>query len=124
MQRWQALIRAPPKSVFQFLYDVTLLEDYSNWKVTLLDDAVGEGFRWRESRFLAKRTWTMTAFDRRALTFTATCGDLSLTMAAKKGGPGSCNVQMRVEGPDAAVARFAKTDGDRLERLAALLNAS
>lgn len=122
MERWQATIRAPPKSVFQFLYDVTQLEDYSDWNVTPLDDTVGEGFQWRESRLLRRRTWTMTAFDRRGFTFTATCGDLQLTMTAKKGGPGSSNVQMRVDGPDAAVKRFAKTDGDRLERLAALLN--
>ncbi len=122
MHRWQATVKAPPKSVFQFLYDVTNLEEYSDWNVTPLEDTVGEGFQWRESRFLQRRTWTMTAFDRRKLTFTATSGDLTLVLAAKKGGPGSSNVQMRVDGPEKAVARFAKTDGDRLDRLAALLN--
>lgn len=42
---------------------------------------------------------------------------MSLNFAAKKGGCASCNVQMRIEGDPKAVARFEKTDGDRLEQL-------
>lgn len=113
----QVLIRAPPKSVFQVLADVTVIEECTPWKVTPLADAVGVGFQWRESRGLRRRTWTMTAFDRRGLSFTAAYGGLAMTVAAKKGGPGSCNVRMTVDGDEKAVARFEKSDGDRLERL-------
>lgn len=117
----QATIRAPPKAVFQFLYDVTLLEDLSGWRVKPLGSEVGEGFQWRESRFLRRRLWTVTAFDRRGLSYTAEWDGIRVTLAAKKGGTGSTNVRMVVEGDEKAVRQFEKTDGDRLERLRALL---
>jgi hypothetical protein len=120
-QSWQAVVRAPPKAVFQFLWDVQLIEEYTKLKVTTSDDEVGAGFSWTERRLLRKRTWTMTAFDRRGLCFTATSGDLSVTWAAKKGGTGSTNLRMTAEGAKAAIARFAKTDGKRMARLAGCL---
>ena len=117
----QTTVRAPPKAVFPFLHDVTLLEDITPWRVTPLGDEVGVGFQWRESRPLRRRTWTVTAFDRRGLSFTAESGSLRMTLAARKGGTGSTNVRMVVDGDEGAVRRFGKTDGDRLERLRAFL---
>lgn len=117
----QALVRAPPKAVFQFLFDVTLLDDITPWRVTPLGDEVGVGFQWRESRLLRRRIWTVTAFDRRGLSFTAETRGLTMTLAAKKGGTGSTNVRMVVDGDERAVRRFQRTDGDRLERLRAFL---
>lgn len=116
----QTLLRAPPKAVFQVLYDVTLVGDVTPWRVTPLGSEVGEGFRWRESRFLRRREWTVTRFDRRGLSYTAEWGGVRLTLEAKKGGTGSTNVRMVVEGDERAVRRFERTDGDRLERLRAL----
>lgn len=114
-------MRAPPKTVFQFLFDVTLLEEYTPWRVKVMGDEFGEGLQWSESRFLRRRVWTVTAFDRRKLSFTAKWKGIEMTLMAKKGGTGSTNVQMRVGGPDRAVARFERTDGDRLDRLNAFL---
>lgn len=113
----QALLKAPPKTVFQFLCDPTMLEEISRWKV---DAPAGfdVGTQWTERRLLARRTWEVVAFDRRGLSFTLD-GPVRLHMACKKGGPGSCNVHMHVEGSQRAVAKFMRTDGDRLDRLAA-----
>lgn len=117
----QTLIRAPPKAVFQFLADVTMLEEITTWKVQPDGDEVGQGFTWSEKRLLRRRRWEMTHFDRRGLTFTMEGNGLTVVIAAKKGGTGSCNIRMIVEGDDRAVRRFERTDGDRLERLAAYL---
>lgn len=118
----QVTLKAPPKAVFQLLLDVTTLEEYTPWRVEPMGDAVGVGFQWKEKRGLKRRTWTVTAFDRRGFSMTSECNGLSLTMAAKKGGPGSCNVQMRVDGAAAAVAKFERSDGDRLDALKAWLD--
>ncbi len=106
----QATIRMPPKSVFQFLCDPTWIEEVS--KVTVVEDdgPFGEGFGWTEKRLLQRRRWEVTAYDRRALTFSATDGTITLHVAAKKGGTMSCNVQMRAEGPAKAVAKFEGED--------------
>ncbi len=113
----QVLLRAPPKTVFQFLYDVTLLEEFTKWRVTLLGDEFGTGFQWRESRFLRKREWTVTEYDRRGCSFAAEWNGVTIRLVAKKGGTGSTNVQMRVDGDEAAVRKFERSDGDRLDRL-------
>ncbi len=111
----------PPKPVFQFLCDPTIVEEFTKWRVTELGDRFAEGFQWQESRPLARRTWTVTAYDRRGLTFTAAWNGLTVSFAAKKGGTGSCNLQMRVDGDARAVAKFEKTDGDRLESFRLLM---
>lgn len=112
----QVLLRFPPKSVFQVLTDPTVIEEFTNWRVQG-PDRFDVGARWTERRFLRKRTWAVTAYGRRGLTFTMEGEGVTVAFAAKKGGPQSCNVQMQVDGPPRAVARFEKTDGDRLERL-------
>ncbi len=119
----QTLVRAPPKAVFQLLADVTMLEEISNWKVHPDGDEVGEGFTWSERKLWQRRRWEMTQFDRRGLNYTMQGNGITVVVAAKKGGTGSCNVRMMVEGDDRAVRRFERTDGDRLERLAAYLEA-
>ena len=119
MARHQALLKAPPKTVFQFLSDPTLLEEISRWKVDG-PDTMAVGTAWIERRGLRRRTWTVTTYDRRGLAFSIE-GPVAVTFACKKGGPGSCNVQMDVAGDPKAVARFERTDGDRLDRLAAWL---
>lgn len=112
----QATIRVPPKAVFDFLCDPSVWEECTDWRVVEGDGRFGEGFTWQERRRLTRRTWTVTAFDRRGLTFTAESGEVTMTFRCKKGGTGSCNAQMRIEGEPKAVARFEKSDGDRLER--------
>ncbi len=108
--------------MFQFLYDVTLLEEFTKWRVTPLGDEFGEGFQWRESKFLKSRVWTVTEYDRRACSYSAEWNGITMSLVAKKGGTGSSNVQMRVEGDEAVVRKFEKTDGDRLDQLKAYLN--
>ncbi len=117
----QVTIRMPPKPVFQFLCDPTIVEEFTKWRVQEGEGAFGPGFSWQESRLLARRNWTVTAYDRRGLTFTAKGNGVEVSFAAKKGGTGSCNLQMRVDGDAKAVARFEKTDGDRLEQFRALM---
>lgn len=112
----QTLLRFPPKSVFQVLSDPTVLEEFTKWRVDA-PDRLDVGSRWTERRWLRRRAWTVTAYDRRGLTFTVEGQGMTVSFAAKKGGPGSCNVQMRIEGPANKVARFERTDGDRLDRL-------
>lgn len=109
-------MRAPPKSVFQLLIDPTVIEEFTKWRVDA-EEEIGAGTEWTERRLLRKRSWAVTAFDRRGLSFTQSDGTVSVRFAAKKGGPGSCNVQMVVEGPEAAVEKFLKSDGDRLDRM-------
>lgn len=113
------LFPVPPKSVFQFLCAIDAVPEYMGGKVEFEDDGFGTGFTWTEKRGLRKRRWTITAYDRRALTFTMESKDVVVKFAAKKGGAGSCNAQMNVSGPGAQ--KFLKTDGDRLERLKAFL---
>ena len=118
MATHQVLFRFPPKSVFQVLTDPTLVEEFTAWRVK--GDGPSrfeEGTTWTERRGLKRRRWTVTAYDRRGLTYTVEGQGVRVSVAAKKGGPGSCNVQMRVDGPASAVVRFEKTDGDRLEKL-------
>ncbi|MGB1696831.1 MAG: hypothetical protein ACPHK8_00355 [Thermoplasmatota archaeon] len=110
---------APPKNVFQFLCAIDAVPDYLGRKVQFDEDGFGEGFSWTEKKGFRSRKWTVTAYDRRALTFTMESDGVSVTFAAKKGGGGSCNAQMNVSGPGAA--KFLKTDGDRLEKLKAYL---
>jgi hypothetical protein len=117
----QVTFPAPPKTVFQFLFDVSLIAEYTPWKVDFDGDEFGVGFTWHEKRLLSRRTWTVQAFDRRGLTFSASWGDIQVSFAAKKGGPGSCNVRMKVDGEPAAVRKFLNSDGDRLELLRAYL---
>lgn len=109
----------PPKNTFQFLCAIDAIEEFTKWKVTFEDDGFGEGFTWTEKRGFKKRTWTITAYDRRKLTFTQETDGVKVTFAAKKGGAGSCNAQMQVTGPKAD--SFLKTDGDRLDSLKAYL---
>lgn len=104
------------------LIDPSVWEESTGWRVDV-DGEVGLGDSWTEKRRLRRRAWTVIAFDRRGLSLTVDDGaGLRVTYTAKKGGPGSCNVQMRIEGDDKAVAAFEKSDGDRLERLAAWLH--
>ncbi len=119
----QTLIRAPPKAVFQLLADVTMLEEISRWKVEPDGDEVGAGFSWSERKWWRRRRWTMTQFDRRGLSYTMEGNGLTVVITAKKGGTGSCNVRMIVDGAPSAVRRFERSDGDRLERLGAYLDA-
>lgn len=113
------LFPAPPKHVFQFLCAVDAIPEYTRWTVEFADDGFGEGFTWTEKRGLKRRQWTITAYDRRKFTFTQSRGDLHVTFAAKKGGAGSTNAQMKATGPGAQ--KFLKSDGDRLDRLKAYL---
>lgn len=101
------------------LCDVTLIEDISGWRVQGTPE-IQMGTTWEERGRWRRRTWSITDFDRRGLRFTMTGSGVDVTFAAKKGGPGSCNVEMTVTGEPRAVARFERREGDRLERLAAL----
>jgi hypothetical protein len=112
--------RFPPKSMFQVLCEPATLEEFTPWKVN--EPARFErGATWSERRGLKRRNWTVTAYDRRGLSFTQEWRGLAVSFACKKGGPGSCNVQMDIEGHAGQVARFRRTDGDRLERMKAWL---
>lgn len=113
------LFPVPPKNVFQFMCAIDAVGEYMGRKVEFEDDGFGLGFSWTEKKGFRKREWTITAYDRRALTYIMESKGLVVEYAAKKGGAGSCNAQMNVYGPDAK--KFLKTDGDRLERLKAYL---
>jgi hypothetical protein len=113
------LFPVPPKNVFQFMCAIDAVGEYMGRKVDFADDGFGLGFSWTEKKMFSKRAWTITAYDRRALTYTMESKGLVVKFAAKKGGAGSCNAQMNACGPDAA--KFMKTDGDRLSRLMAYL---
>lgn len=120
VSKHSVLLRAPPKSVFQLLSDPTMLEEFTKWRVDA-DEPLADGVTWTERRALRKRTWTVSTFDRRGLSFAMEGSGVTVHFAAKKGGPGSCNAHMRITGEPPAVARFEKSDGDRLDLLKAWL---
>ncbi len=117
------MLRIPPKDAFQFVCWIDGLDEIdSKVRVAVSEGTFGEGFEWEERRGLVSRRdhWRVTAYDRRGLTWTARTTDdsASLSASVKKGGPGSCNVHWRVEGPSSIVRRYA----GRMDALAAFLD--
>lgn len=106
--REQVLLRVPPKNAFQFLYDPEIWEDAGLCRVRVGDEDVGEGFTWEEKWGLKWRTFTMTEFDRRGFRYSAKSDDLTLHIMAKKGGTGSTNAVLQVDGDEKALKAYQK----------------
>ncbi len=84
-----------------------------------------EGITWTETRRFwgipRRRTFTVMEFEKGKRLVTA-CDGATYTWEAKKGGTGSCNLHLRIDGDAAAVARAVKFEGKRLEQIRAFVD--